>query len=194
MALILLGESRDNQNRYTISTDHMDRTGRTTPLETLRTARGWSQVTLAKRARVSDMTISKIERGQVHPLHRTWARLAKALDTTVDQLLGRAPHEPPDPLTDRLLTLWRALPADQRPAGIEALEYVVMFAAEVQRLRAEVATHEQQARNDAARIRDDKRLVRALEREVRTLRRASTRSQTSTAEGQTSGTPTRQAG
>lgn len=120
------------------------------------------------------MTVSRVERHQTHPQRQTWARLARALETTVDHLLtGRRPNETPpdDALTDRLLTLWRALPAEDRAAGIEALEYVVKMSAQVQQLRARVATYEQRERTDSAALRDAERRARAAERAAAAARR-----------------------
>ena len=71
----------------------------------------------------------------------------------------------------QLLTLWRALPIEDRAAGIEALTQVVQLSARVQRLRTEVAAAEQQAKRDDAAIRDAERELRALGRAVPTRRR-----------------------
>jgi repressor LexA len=84
--------------------------------ESVRTARGlasMSQADLAEAARVSDETISRIERGAYEPSVSTLVALAKALDVSLDHLVGRegirAPvskkgrHAPKDPVVARLM-------------------------------------------------------------------------------------------
>jgi transcriptional regulator with XRE-family HTH domain len=56
-------------------------------LRSLRTARGWSIDELARRARISASTISRIETGHRRLALDHLVTLARALDTTVDELL-----------------------------------------------------------------------------------------------------------
>src|SRR5262245_19165411 len=134
-------------------------------IRTLRLARGWTQKTLAAKAGVSDMTISKIERSAKWNYRRdTLLALARALNTTPAELTRPAieltspgPREGSDDdvLTRKLLTLWRALKPAHRLAGIDALQMVVALAAEFEELRVAVSASEQQANDDDARLRDD---------------------------------------
>jgi len=135
-------------------------TGLGQTLSALRKARKWSQEKLALKARLSNMTISRIERNRIQPHRRTWEKIALALGMTVDELLTAdhrsASDAGPDELRPQLLTLWRALPPEHRQAGIDALGVVAARSAEVRQLRIVVAELERQ--------------VRLLEREVRELR------------------------
>ena len=56
----------------------------------LRTARGWSLEDLARRARLSQSTLSRIENGQRRLALDSLVTLARALDTTLDQLVESA--------------------------------------------------------------------------------------------------------
>jgi len=53
-----------------------------------REARGWSQEELAEAIGVGSEMLSRYERGVKFPSHLTLVRLAKALDTSTDALLG----------------------------------------------------------------------------------------------------------
>jgi len=56
----------------------------------LRESRRWSQAELARRANVSRVTINHIENGSIErPQRLTLRRLARALDTTPDALIGK---------------------------------------------------------------------------------------------------------
>src|SRR3954452_23847403 len=57
-------------------------------LRSLRTARGWSIDELARRAHISPSTISRIETGHRRLALDQLVVLARALDTTVDELLA----------------------------------------------------------------------------------------------------------
>lgn len=54
----------------------------------LRTAKGWSQVELAKRLRVAKQTVSNWENDNIQPSIEMLVRLAKLFDVTTDYLLG----------------------------------------------------------------------------------------------------------
>jgi transcriptional regulator with XRE-family HTH domain len=56
----------------------------------LRVARGWSLEDLARRARLSQSTLSRIENGQRRLALDSLVTLARALDTTLDQLVESA--------------------------------------------------------------------------------------------------------
>lgn len=57
-------------------------------IQSLRKARGWTQKELAQRLNVTDKSVSKWERGLNYPDMAMLEPLAKALDTTVVELLG----------------------------------------------------------------------------------------------------------
>ena len=57
-------------------------------IQSLRKARGWTQKELAQRLCVTDKSVSKWERGLNYPDMAMLEPLAKALDTTVVELLG----------------------------------------------------------------------------------------------------------
>ena len=57
-------------------------------------ARGWSQADLALAAGETQMMISRICRSQHMPFAGTLARIAEALDVSVDRLVGPAPEAP----------------------------------------------------------------------------------------------------
>ena len=63
-----------------------DRFGR--HLRALRDARGWTQTELAKAVGIDRSMIGNYELGLHYPPIPTLVKLAKALDTTVDRLLG----------------------------------------------------------------------------------------------------------
>ncbi len=62
-------------------------------LRGLRTARGWSLDELARRSHISASTISRIETGHRRIALDQLVSLARALDTTVDELLAAADDE-----------------------------------------------------------------------------------------------------
>lgn len=58
-------------------------------LRRLRTAKGWRQVDLAKKARVTQALISQLEAGKkASPSVVPLLRIAKALGVTVEELVG----------------------------------------------------------------------------------------------------------
>jgi len=59
-------------------------------IRALRVAQGWSLEELAQRARLSQSTLSRIENGQRRLALDSLATLARALDTTIDQLVETA--------------------------------------------------------------------------------------------------------
>jgi len=129
-------------------------------IRTLRRARHWTAETLATRAGLSAMTISKIERGTSNYRRVTLERIATALNTTVESLTparthGRQTTDPDDgdSLTAQLLSRWQSILPEHRPAALEALTHVAVMSAEFARLRAEVRARERQADDDDARIR-----------------------------------------
>jgi len=58
-----------------------------------REARHFTQASLAEAADTSPETISRVERGMLEPSASLLARLALALDTTMDSLAGLDPHK-----------------------------------------------------------------------------------------------------
>ncbi len=58
-----------------------------------REARHFTQASLAEAADTSPETISRVERGMLEPSASLLARLALALDTTMDSLAGLSPHK-----------------------------------------------------------------------------------------------------
>ncbi|MGW1143137.1 helix-turn-helix domain-containing protein, partial [Streptomyces zhihengii] len=59
-------------------------------IRALRVAQGWSLEELASRARLSQSTLSRIENGQRRLALDSLVTLARALDTTLDQLVETA--------------------------------------------------------------------------------------------------------
>ena len=84
-----------------------------TNVRRLRQAAGLTQAQLASAADVADATVSRIERGRLVPSVELAARLAKALDLGVDDLLGPVLPEPKKaplrPAVARLVALVRDL-------------------------------------------------------------------------------------
>lgn len=64
-----------------------------TRLRALRVAQGWSLDDLAARARLSPSTLSRIETGQRRLALDQLVTLARALDTSLDQLVETAPED-----------------------------------------------------------------------------------------------------
>lgn len=62
-------------------------------LRALRVAQGWSLEELASRANLSQSTLSRIENGQRRLALDTLVALARALDTTLDQVVQSAPDD-----------------------------------------------------------------------------------------------------
>ncbi len=62
-------------------------------LRLARTARGLSQMRLAKKVGVSQPTICLIERGEDEPDKRLQKRIAKVLSQSVEMLFGAAPDD-----------------------------------------------------------------------------------------------------
>ncbi len=60
-------------------------------IRAMRVAQGWSLEELATRARLSQSTLSRIENGRRRLALDTLVTLARALDTTLDQLVETAP-------------------------------------------------------------------------------------------------------
>ena len=56
-------------------------------IQELRTARGWTQQQLAEAARLDRTYISGLERGKQNPTLGALLRLARSLDTPVEQLV-----------------------------------------------------------------------------------------------------------
>jgi transcriptional regulator with XRE-family HTH domain len=62
-------------------------------IRALRVAQGWSLEELARRARLSQSTLSRIENGQRRVALDQLVTLARALDTSLDQLVETAPDD-----------------------------------------------------------------------------------------------------
>jgi transcriptional regulator with XRE-family HTH domain len=63
-------------------------------LRELRTERGWSQDELARRAGMSQATLSNIERGETQPFPATQRALAAALEMDARDLIVRLSGDP----------------------------------------------------------------------------------------------------
>ena len=81
----------------------------------LREARGWTQEQLAEYAHVSQSYISMIERDhRISPSAEIMARIAKALNTTVDIILLKAAGKPvEDELIQNIVSILRTLPSER---------------------------------------------------------------------------------
>lgn len=85
-------------------------------LRRYRRERGWTQAQLARKAKLSAKTISRIERGLERPLERTARTLARSLGVEAERLLGLEgqpvlfPH--PDERRVALVRRLLALPDD----------------------------------------------------------------------------------
>jgi transcriptional regulator with XRE-family HTH domain len=93
---------------------------RATRLRVLRAERGLTVRQVAEASGVAKETISQIERGERHPYDRTLAKLAKAYDVPVEELL-----EEPVPLEQA-----PAKPGSGHPADSEAEEPRLSFLAQ----------------------------------------------------------------
>lgn len=105
-------------------------------LRAARRARGWTQSELAERADIAVEVCGRLERGRVLPRADTLVRLALALGTTTDALLGIAPAgtgeaqaiaaEPQAPYVERpdIARLVRRL-RDVPPRTVRSLEALV---------------------------------------------------------------------
>ncbi len=58
-------------------------------IQELRLARGWSQITLAKKLQVSKQAVSNWENDNIQPSIEMLVRLADVFGVTTDYLLGR---------------------------------------------------------------------------------------------------------
>ncbi len=68
-----------------------------------RTAKGWSQDQLSEKAEVSKKTVENVEAGK--PVYRrTLGKLARALGTTVDVLVGHSTGAPDGRLGDHIIS------------------------------------------------------------------------------------------
>jgi transcriptional regulator with XRE-family HTH domain len=56
-------------------------------IQRLREARGWSQQELAKRARISREYLARLETGRQDPRVSVLLKVARALNTTIDDLV-----------------------------------------------------------------------------------------------------------
>jgi transcriptional regulator with XRE-family HTH domain len=89
----------------------------------LRKQRGWSQPELARKIGTSGDIIGRYERGEMTPSVQVARRLARALDVTVDYLVGE--HDLPEALKDpAMLDRWKAL-AEITPEDRDRILYVV---------------------------------------------------------------------
>lgn len=141
----------------------------------LRTARGWSQAVLARKAGVSVMTISRIERGVRTPSTATSKRLAAVLETSLDALHRDLPdvsgiggQRDADPARTReLLTLWFQFPVFLREAALDAVRQTLRMYGDWQRSQREEDQLVQQQQRDLRVRRRDQRVVERLDVEKR---------------------------
>ena len=80
-----------------------------------------SQSGLARLVRTIPSVISNLERGERKPSLAMVMKLADALGTSVDELLGREPR-PADPDVDRLVKAVKRLPASDVKAVVDMAE------------------------------------------------------------------------
>ncbi len=92
----------------------------------LRAARKVTQEQLAERVGAATQTIRRIERGRTTPPLGRLLAIASALGVQLIDLFEGADAAVPPPTWDteeaRVVELWRATPADQRPLLVEVME------------------------------------------------------------------------
>lgn len=96
-------------------------------IRAIREAHGLSQKEVAEAAGIDQSYLSMIESGQRrNPGMRIMSRLAQALQVSMDELAERAGYlpgpQPPDPLTDRAMWLFRQLPRWRQEDVLAQLE------------------------------------------------------------------------
>jgi transcriptional regulator with XRE-family HTH domain len=86
----------------------------------LRRRRGWSQRQLGEAAQINPNTIARLERDEIpDPGGRLILRLARALQTSTDYLLGRCDDDPSEVWPTGIATAWwPAIPAGLVPAKL----------------------------------------------------------------------------
>lgn len=84
----------------------------------LRRRLGWTQRELGAAAQINTNTIARIERGEIaDPSGQLILRLARALETSTDYLLGRCDDDPGELWpTGIAKAWWHAIPADTVPS------------------------------------------------------------------------------
>jgi len=81
-------------------------------IRALREARGWSNAELARRAKIDQPTMQRIEAsGSLRTTVQNVAKIAKALDVSIDTLMNQALV---DPIVDRLQDHERRIEALER--------------------------------------------------------------------------------
>jgi len=96
-------------------------------IRAIREAQGLSQKEVAEAAGIDQSYLSMIESGQRrNPGMRIVSRLAQALQVSMDELAERAGYlpepQPPDPLSDRAMWLFRQLPRWRQEDVLAQLE------------------------------------------------------------------------
>lgn len=88
-------------------------------LHALRKAKGWSQTVLAKRARLSQPTISALEQGEEHVKHATLVKIAAALQVPLRDLMAAKKNDEGEDI-DQVIALCVSLDPRDRAAWIAA--------------------------------------------------------------------------
>ena len=133
-------------------------------LSAQRALRGLPQAALARRAGLDPSYLSRIENGRIQPTVRTAARLAAALDVSLEELLAESPaarRDRPCPVNPSGRCLLDALDANPTPASAHG---DTMTPRQLRLLRQVTALLQ----------RGSPELLRSLEVLVRQLRRAET--------------------
>jgi transcriptional regulator with XRE-family HTH domain len=117
-------------------------------IRAIRRAEGLSQKDLAEASGIDQSYLSMIESDQRHnPGVRIISRLARALQVSIDELAAHAGFlpqpQPPDPLSDRALRIFRQLPRWRQEDVVAQLELYLRLKDQRPRVIGEEAGDEQ---------------------------------------------------
>jgi HTH-type transcriptional regulator/antitoxin HipB len=91
-----VGPLIDGERRFAPSTRRRVKASREyigNQIRKYRESLGWTQIQLAKKARIPQSHVSRLEKGRLAPTHKTIARLAKVLRVSASQLDPGVPDE-----------------------------------------------------------------------------------------------------
>ena len=94
-------------------------------LHTLRKQNHWTQGELAEKLGLSTSAIGMYERGQREPNLETLIAMADAFGVGLSELIGGEKAPPESELEKEMLSLFRALPKENRPAVLAIIKAAV---------------------------------------------------------------------